>query len=82
MTPEENARQKIDRMFTDSGWDVIDREEYSAGMTAVAIREGLLKGNKEADYFLFLNGILGLIETSFEKTPFLYFSSGDRSSIR
>ena len=52
MTPEEKARQKIDRMFTDAGWDVIDREEYSAGMTAVAIREGLLKGNKEADYFL------------------------------
>ena len=51
MTPEEKARQKIDRMFTDAGWDVIDREEYSAGMTAVAIREGLLKGNKEADYF-------------------------------
>ena len=63
MTPEEKARQKIDRMFTDAGWDVIDREEYSAGMTAVAIREGLLKGNKEADYFLFLNGkVIGVLE--------------------
>lgn len=63
MTPEEKARQKIDRMFTDTGWDVIDREDYSAGMTAVAIREGLLKGNKEADYFLFLNGkAVGVLE--------------------
>ena len=63
MTPEENARQKIDLMFTEAGWDVIDREEYSAGMTAVAIREGLLKGNKEADYFLFLNGkAVGVLE--------------------
>lgn len=63
MTPEEKARQKIDRMFRDAGWDVIDREEYSAGMTAVAIREGLLKGNKEADYFLFLNGkAVGVLE--------------------
>lgn len=63
MTPEEKARLKIDRMFTDAGWDVIDREEYSAGMTAVAIREGLLKGNKEADYFLFLNGkAIGVLE--------------------
>ena len=63
MTPEEKARQKIDRMFTDAGWDVIDREEYSAGMTAAAIREGLLKGNKEADYFLFLNGkAVGVLE--------------------
>lgn len=63
MAPEENARQKIDRMFIDAGWDVINREEYSAGMTAVAIREGLLKGNKEADYFLFLNGkAVGVLE--------------------
>lgn len=63
MTPEEKARQKIDRMFRDAGWDVIDREEYSAGMTAAAIREGLLKGNKEADYFLFLNGkAVGVLE--------------------
>lgn len=63
MTPEEKARQKIDRMFRDTGWDVIDREEYSAGMTAAAIREGLLKGHKEADYFLFLNGkAVGVLE--------------------
>ena len=63
MTPEEKARQKIDRMFRDAGWDVIDREEYSAGMTAAAIREGLLKGHKEADYFLFLNGkAVGVLE--------------------
>lgn len=63
MTPEERAREKIDRMFADAGWDVIDREDYSAGMTAVAIREGLLKGNKEADYFLFLNGkAIGVLE--------------------
>lgn len=63
MTPEEKARLKIDRMFRDAGWDVIDREEYSAGMTAAAIREGLLKGHKEADYFLFLNGkAVGVLE--------------------
>ncbi len=68
MTPEEKARQKIDRMFTDSGWDVIDREEYAAGMTAVAIRECLLKGNKEADYFLFLNGkAVGVLEAKREE---------------
>lgn len=68
MTPEEKARHKIDRMFTDAGWDVIDREEYAAGMTAVAIREGLLKGNKEADYFLFLNGkAVGVLEAKREE---------------
>lgn len=63
MTPEEKARQKIDQWFAEAGWDVINREEYSAGMTAVAIREGLLQGNKEADYFLFLNGkAVGVLE--------------------
>lgn len=67
MTPEEKARQKIDRMFVEAGWDVINREEYSAGMTAVAIREGLLQGNKEADYFLFLNGkAVGVLEAKRE----------------
>lgn len=68
MTPEEKARQKIDGMFADAGWDVIDREEYSAGMTAAAIREGLLEGNKEADYFLFLNGkAVGVLEAKREE---------------
>lgn len=68
MTPEEKARQKIDGMFADAGWDVIDREEYSAGMTAAAIREGLLEGNKKADYFLFLNGkAVGVLEAKREE---------------
>jgi len=68
MTPEEKARQRIDRMFAEAGWEVINREEYSAGMTAVAIREGLLLGNKEADYFLFLNGkAVGVLEAKREE---------------
>ena len=56
MTPEEKARKKIDRWFEDAGWKVVNRDEYEPNMTAVAIREGLLEGNREADYFLFLNG--------------------------
>ena len=55
MTPEEKARQKIDRWFADAGWKVVNRDEYEPTCTAVAIREGLLKGNLEADYFLFIN---------------------------
>ena len=55
MTPEEKARQKIDQWFTDAGWKVVDRNNYEPNCTAVAIREGLLKGNLEADYFLFIN---------------------------
>ena len=51
MTPEEKARIKIDQWFADAGWEVVDREDYEPTCTAVAIREGLLKGNLEADYF-------------------------------
>ena len=63
MTPEEKARVKIDHMFEDAGWQVVDRDSYSPTITAAAIREGLLEGNKEADYFLFINGkAIGVLE--------------------
>ncbi len=63
MTPEEKARQKIDQWFAEAGWKVINREDYEPTSTAVAIREGLLKGNLEADYFLFINGkAVGVLE--------------------
>lgn len=69
MTPEEKARQKIDQWFTDAGWEVINRDEYEPTSTAVAIREGLLKCNLEADYFLFINGkAVGVLEAKREET--------------
>jgi type I restriction enzyme R subunit len=68
MTPEEKARVKIDRMFEDAGWRVVDRDEYSPTLTAAAIREGLLQGNLEADYFLFINGkAVGVLEAKREE---------------
>lgn len=68
MTPEEKARQKIDQWFSDAGWKVVDRDEYEPTCTAVAIREGLLKGNLEADYFLFINGkAVGVLEAKREE---------------
>lgn len=67
MTPEEKARVKIDRLFADAGWKVINRDEYEPTMNAVAIREGLLKGNLEADYFLLLGGkACGVLEAKRE----------------
>ncbi|WP_302979484.1 type I restriction endonuclease subunit R [Paraprevotella clara] len=67
MTPEEKARQKIDRWFRDAGWQVVNRDDYEPNCTAVAIREGLLKGNLEADYFLFINGkAVGVLEAKSE----------------
>lgn len=63
MTPEEKARVKIDQMFEDAGWKVVDRDFYSPTLTAATIREGLLEGNREADYFLFVNGMaVGILE--------------------
>lgn len=64
MTPEEKARVKIDQMFEEAGWQVVDRDFYSPTITAAAIREGLLNnGNREADYFLFINGkAIGVLE--------------------
>ena len=68
MTPEEKARVKIDQWFADAGWKVIDRDGYEPTCTAVAIREGLLKGNLEADYFLFINGkAVGVLEAKREE---------------
>ncbi len=67
MTPEEKARIKIDQWFADAGWKVVDREDYEPTCTAIAIREGLLKGNLEADYFLFINGkAVGVLEAKRE----------------
>lgn len=68
MTPEEKARVKIDQMFEDAGWQVVDRDYYSPTITAAAIREGLLEGNREADYFLFVNGkAVGVLEAKREE---------------
>jgi len=67
MTPEEKARQKIDQWFAEAGWKVINRDDYEPTSTSVAIREGLLKGNLEADYFLFINGkAVGVLEAKRE----------------
>lgn len=55
-TPEELAREKIDHFLKKAGWDIVARNEYSDILNACAIKEGLLKGNREADYLLFIGG--------------------------
>lgn len=67
MKPEEKARRKIDNMFRDAGWEIVDRMNYNPYVSAVAIEEGLLKGNLEADYLLFLEGkAIGVLEAKRE----------------
>lgn len=68
MTPEEKAREIINRMLNEAGWEIVKRDDYSPGMSAVAIEEGLLRGNLEADYLLFLNGkAIGVLEAKREE---------------
>lgn len=44
LKPEERAREWIDRKLEDAGWQVINRDEYAPGMTAVAVREAAMRG--------------------------------------
>ncbi len=82
MTPEEKARQKIDQWFAEAGWKVINREDYEPTCTAVAIREGLLKGNLEADYFLFINGkAVGVLEAKREDIDALSDKVCDQATL-
>lgn len=63
MKPEEKARVKIDEQLASAGWYVTDRNHFTSDRNAVALKEGLLNGNKEADYLLFLGGrIIGVLE--------------------
>ena len=79
MTPEEKARIKIDQWFADAGWEVINRDEYEPTSTAVAIREGRLKSNLEADYFLFINGkAVGVLEAKREEQTLFLLKYANR----
>ena len=69
LLPEERARKKIDMLLKKAGWSIVSRDKYSPGLSAVAIEEGILKGNLEADYLLFLEGkAIGVLEAKKELT--------------
>src|SRR3989475_3980771 len=55
-SPEELAREKIDKLLTECGWVLQNRStiNLSAGQ-GIAIREALLKGGDEVDYLLFVD---------------------------
>ena len=61
--PEARARIKIDEQLVDAGWHIADRGGVTYEHNAIALVEGLLDGNKEADYLLFVDGkIVGVLE--------------------
>ena len=69
MKPEEKARLIIDKKLADAGWQVVDRNDYLPSVSAVAVREGVLQGNLEVDYLLFLSGkAIGVVEAKKENT--------------
>lgn len=68
MKPEEKAREIINQMLHEAGWNIVSRDNYSPNISAVAIEEGILKKNREADYLLFLNGkAIGVLEAKREE---------------
>ncbi len=69
LLPEQSARVKIDSLLRDAGWEIVPRNGYTPGVSAVAIEEGLLQGNLEADYLLFLEGkAIGVLEAKKESS--------------
>lgn len=68
-TPEDRARENIDKLLTDAGWIVQSRNETNiAAGRGVAIREFPLKsGYGEADYLLYVDGLpAGVVEAKKE----------------
>lgn len=69
MLPEERAREKIDRKLRKAGWDIVSREEYIPHC-ASAVKEGLMQGNTESDYLLFVDDkAIAVVEAKREENP-------------
>ena len=69
MLPEERARKKIDKQLIDAGWDIVSRIEYVPKSTS-AVKEALMKGNKESDYLLFVDDkAIAVVEAKKEDDP-------------
>ncbi len=64
MTPEEKARQKIDKKLEAAGWTVQDKKDIDLyASLGVAVREFTTADNHEVDYALFIDGDpVGLVE--------------------
>jgi len=63
-SPEELAREKIDKILADCGWIIQNRNTINLSADrGIAIREALLKDRDEVDYLLFVDGkALGTVE--------------------
>lgn len=69
ITPEDRARKNIDKLLTDAGWIVQDKQATNLSADrGVAVREFPLKsGHGEADYLLFIDSApVGVVEAKRE----------------
>jgi type I restriction enzyme, R subunit len=68
ITPEDKARQTIDRLLEAAGWIIQDRKELNLSLPGgVAVREFPMPGFGEADYLLFVDGkAVGVVEAKRE----------------
>ncbi len=79
MLPEELARLKIDKQLNDSGWDIVTRDEFVYNK-ALAVKEALMKGNKESDYLLFVDGkAIAVVEAKKEENELDEKKVGDQA---
>ena len=65
ITPEDRARQNIDKLLADAGWTVQNKREVNlSAARGIAVGEFPMKsGHGEADYLLFLDGSpVGVVE--------------------
>src|SRR5437870_3783470 len=63
-SPEDRAREKIDKLLTECGWEIQNRRTINLSAShGIALREALLKGRDEVDYLLFVDGkAIGTVE--------------------
>src|SRR6266481_2730926 len=63
-SPEDLAREKIDKLLTGCGWKIQNRNTINfSAAPGIAIREALLKDRDEVDYLLFVDGkAIGTVE--------------------
>src|SRR5438046_10680180 len=63
-TPEELAREKIDKLLAECGWTIQNRRTINLSATrGIASREAFLKERDEVDYLLFVDGkAIGTVE--------------------
>lgn len=63
-SPEDVAREKIDKLLAECGWTIQNRSTISLfAARGVALREALLKERDEVDYLLFVDGkAIGTVE--------------------